>query len=105
MTSSRAEVYDPYASPDFIRIVSVEVLRTPVLRATFSDGAVRDIDFSETIARSRWFRTLATPTTFEDVEIVHDGRALQWVTGADYCADALRILGDEQRVGVTKEKA
>lgn len=33
------------------------------------------------------------------------GRTLQWVTGADYCAAALRILGDEQRVGVTKEKA
>jgi hypothetical protein len=27
---------------------------------------------------------------------VNNGRALQWVTGADFCADALRIMADEQ---------
>jgi hypothetical protein len=34
------------------------------------------------------------------VEIIHTGRALQWVSGADYCADALRILADRQHYGV-----
>jgi hypothetical protein len=36
------------------------------------------------------------PTTFETVEIVNKARALQWITGADFCADALRIMADEQ---------
>jgi hypothetical protein len=27
---------------------------------------------------------------------VNNGRALQWITGADFCADALRIMADEQ---------
>lgn len=96
MTSSEGEIYDPFADEHMLRVVSVEVVRTPVLRVVFDDGAVREVDFHETIARSRWFRTLAVPTTFETVEIIHDGRALQWITGADYCVDALRILGDEQ---------
>jgi len=54
---------------------------------------------SEVIARSRWFHTPAEPTTFADVEIIHHGRAVQWVSGADYCADALRILADRQHFG------
>ncbi|HMS96514.1 MAG: DUF2442 domain-containing protein [Tabrizicola sp.] len=96
MTSKVAEIYDPLASAALLRIVRIDVLATPVLRVTFDDGVVRDVDFSPVIARSKWFHTLAVPTTFEDVEVVNNGRALQWVTGADYCADALRIMADEQ---------
>lgn len=96
MTSSKAEIYDPFADPHMLRAVSIEVVTTPVLRVVFDDGAVRNVDFSEIISRSRWFRTLSVPTTFEDVELINDGRALQWITGADFCVDALRILGDEQ---------
>jgi hypothetical protein len=91
-----ADVYDPLTAGTLIRLVRIDVLRTPVLRVTFDDGAVRDVDFSPVIARSKWFHTLGVPTTFEDVEIVNNGRALQWVTGADFCADALRIMADEQ---------
>jgi hypothetical protein len=96
MTSRTVEIYDPLGAAQAIRISRIEVLTTPILRVTFDDGAVRDVDFSETITRSRWFHTLAVPTTFDSVEVVNDGRALQWITGADYCADALRILGDTQ---------
>ncbi len=96
MPSKVVEIYDPLASTVLLRVVRIDVLSTPVLRVTFDDGIVRDIDFSPVIARSKWFHTLAVPTTFEDVEVVNNGRALQWVTGADYCTDALRILGDEQ---------
>ena len=59
-------------------------------------GVVREVDFSGIVARSKWFRMLSIPTTFETVEVVNNGRALQWITGVDYCADALRILADEQ---------
>jgi Protein of unknown function (DUF2442) len=96
MTSRILEIYDPYASQDFLRILRVDVVGTPVLRVTFDDGITRDVDFAPVIAKSRLFRTLSIPTTFETVEVIHNGRALQWITGADYCADALRILADQQ---------
>ena len=101
MTSTQAEVYDPFASAEFLRIEAIEVVGTPRLRVRFHDGEERVVDFSPVIERNRWFRTLAIPSTFESVEIIHGGRALQWITGADYCADALRILADEQRRGTT----
>lgn len=96
MTSRAAEIYDPLATDSFLRILRADVVRPPVLRVLFDDGAEREVDFSSVIERSRWFRTLSVPTTFEDFEVVHNGRALQWVSGADYCADALRMLGDRQ---------
>lgn len=96
MTSATARIYDPLADAGFIRLLRAEVVRTPVLRVTFDDGEIREVDFGPVIARSKWFKTLEIPTTFEDFSIIHNGRALQWITGADYCADALRILADEQ---------
>ena len=96
MTSTLVNIYDPLTAKVQPRILRVEIVTTPVLRVTFDDGAERDVDFSDVIARSRWFRTLSVPTTFETVEVINNGRALQWVTGADYCADALRIKGDQQ---------
>lgn len=96
MISKTVEIYDPLAAAQLLRIVRVDVVRTPVLQVTFDDGTVREVDFSAVIARSRWFHTLGVPTTFEDVDVVNNGRALQWVSGADFCADALRILADEQ---------
>ncbi len=96
MTLTLAEIYDPLTAKVQTRILRIDLLPTPVLRVTFDDGAVREVDFSDIIARSKWFRTLSVPTTFETVEVINNGRALQWVTGADYCADALRIKGDVQ---------
>ena len=96
MTSKTVEIYDPLTTKVQIRIVRADIVATPVLRVTFDDGETRVVDFSNVAARSRWFRTLTVPTTFETVEIINNGRALQWITGADYCADALRILADEQ---------
>jgi hypothetical protein len=91
-----ADIYDRLTAATQIRIQRIDVVSTPVLRVVFDDGAVREIDFSSVIARSRWFHTLAVPTTFDSVEVVNKGRALQWITGADFCADALRIMADEQ---------
>lgn len=91
-----ADIYDRLTAATQILIQRIDVVSTPVLRVVFDDGAVREIDFSSVIARSRWFHTLAVPTTFDSVEVVNKGRALQWITGADFCADALRIMADEQ---------
>jgi hypothetical protein len=98
MTSKTDEIYNPLTAEAPIHILGIKVLQTPVLEVQFDDGLTAQIDFSDVIARSRWFHTLSVPTTFADVEVVQDGRALQWITGADYCADALRILADQQRM-------
>jgi very-short-patch-repair endonuclease len=78
------------------RILNVTSVSSSVLCVTFDDGAAREVDFSDVISTSKWFRMLSVPTTFETVEVVNNGRALQWITGADFCADALRIMADEQ---------
>lgn len=93
----KTDLYDPMTTDAPIHILAIKVLETPVLEVCFDDGLTTAIDFSDVIKRSRWFHTLSVPTTFADVEVVNDGRALQWITGADYCADALRILADQQR--------
>ena len=100
MSSAAAEIYDPLHAETPLRLVREEQVRTPVIHVTFDDGVTREVDLYETVARSRWFHTLAEPATFADMEIIHSGRALQWVSGADYCADALRILADRQHFGV-----
>jgi hypothetical protein len=103
MTSKIDQIYDPMTAANPIHILDIKVVDTPVLEVRFDDGLTALIDFSDIIKRSRWFHTLSVPTTFADVEVVNDGRALQWITGADYCADALRILADEQ--AKTKRKS
>lgn len=93
---SIADSCDPERAETLIRIRHVLFVSTSALRVTFDDGAVREVDFADLISTSKWFKMLSVPTTFETVEIVNNGRALQWVTGADFCADALRIMADEQ---------
>ncbi|MCU0905181.1 MAG: DUF2442 domain-containing protein [Tabrizicola sp.] len=88
--------YDPLTAKRLIQIVRAGVVATPVLRVMFDDGAERSVDFSDLVASSKRFRTLDVPTTFETVKVINNGRALQWITGVDYCADALRIMADEQ---------
>ena len=95
MTSTRREVHDPFAAEGFARVETVAVLDAPKLCARFEDGEERVVDSSPVIECDRWFRALAVPTTFETI---HDGRGLQWITGADCCADALCILAHEQRL-------
>ena len=74
MTSAAAEIYDPLHAAHPVRIVSAEPVGTSVLRVAFDDGATRDVDLSETVARSRWFHTLAEPATFADMAIILDVR-------------------------------
>ena len=96
MNSIEADIYDPYADPRLLRAVSVGVAGPGRLRVVFDDGAERVVDLSARMSASRWLRTLSEPATFETVEIINGGRAIQWITGADYCVDALRILADQQ---------
>ena len=96
MTTATIDIYDPLTAKRQVRVVRVDLVATPVLRVLFDDGVERLADFSALVATSRWFRMLSVPTTFETVEVINNGRALQWITGVDFCTDALRIMADEQ---------
>ncbi len=92
----KTDVYDPQNAEQLSRIVEVSCPAHPVLRVRFDDDVTRDVDFSDLIAKRGPFTTLIFKEAFRDVSIVQRGRALQWISGVDFCADALRIKADEQ---------
>ena len=53
MSGRRRAVNSAAGKANATRIVRVEPVRTPVLRVTFDDGVTREVDLSETVARSR----------------------------------------------------
>lgn len=103
MSIAAPETYEPLRAARPVRIVGAEVVRPPLMRVRFDDGATREVDFDGVIAANRWFVTLRIPETFADFEIVDEGRALRWISGVDYCADALRIEADRQAAAQFKE--
>ena len=91
----RGHVYDPLVDPR-VRLVGAEVLRPSVLRTTWTDGAVRDLDLSSRMKGSAFRKMLAIPEVFRDFEIEEGGHGIRWINGIDFCADAMRIWADEQ---------
>jgi hypothetical protein len=71
------------------RVTAVEVLRHYVLRVTFDDGLVRDVDLTDDL----WgpvFEPLKDPVYFAKVFI--EGSSVAWPNGADL--DPLVLHGD-----------
>ncbi|MGR3486095.1 MAG: hypothetical protein ACU0BF_12170 [Paracoccaceae bacterium] len=95
MPSAVDDIHDPSASETFPRAVAVA--RPLNARGAVAIGAERSIDPTGVSGRGVWFRTPTAPETSEAVEIIHGGRAIHRITGADHRNDALRILGDRQR--------
>ena len=94
-TLDRGHVYDPTRDPR-VRLVGAEVLRANVLRTTWTDGAVRDVDLSPRMEGSAFARMLAIPEVFRDFEVEEGGHGIRWINGIDFCADAVRTWADEQ---------
>ncbi len=90
----------------FYKIVDVSVPRYPVLRLTFNDGFVGDVDFTDVIGRGGVMALLRDLSVFSRVEIGEHGRSLGWVDehgdDIDFCADALRFQAEET---VVRERA
>jgi hypothetical protein len=105
VTIAATEAYDPLTTERMIRITSVHAVDATRLRVRFDDGVERDVDFADVIARNRWFITLRLPDAFADVEIGEHGRSLKWISGPDFCADALRVLADRQAAAAEQERA
>lgn len=81
--------------PD-VRILDVEVVATGTLRITWDDGVHRDVDVSSWMKRHVLLEMLNDPSVFRDVAVVAGGGGVEFANGADFCAQALRLLSDEQ---------
>ncbi len=70
------------------RVVAVEPLQSYVLRLTFSDGIVRELDFARTVTVGV-LATLADPETFAAVAVDDVGGTITWPSGIDFDPDVL----------------
>jgi hypothetical protein len=79
---------------EWIKITSLEYKGNYVLRLTFSDNCIKEIDMSDLKYLSGDFSILNNEEDFRKVKIVDNGRALKWDCGYDNCADELRYFRD-----------
>jgi hypothetical protein len=73
---------------EIIDVTGVEVLRDRVVRLTFENGQVRDIDLAPLL----WgpaFAPLADDEVFEQVRVDTDAGTIVWPGGADISAHTL----------------
>ena len=88
-----------------VKITGVSVQGAGVLRLTWDDGVVRDLDVSDMLTRHPLLKMLNIPEVFRDVEVINWGGGIGWPNGADFCAQALRMRSDEQEKSISKVKA
>lgn len=79
-----------------INLTAVKVAGPGVLALTWEDGITRDVDVSGWLAKHPLLRMLNAPEVFRDVRLVPGGGGVEWINGADFSAEALRRLSDEQ---------
>jgi hypothetical protein len=66
------------------------------LRIIWDDGVARDVDVTGWMQRHPLLKMLNDPEVFSGVSLVNNGGGVGWANGADFCAQALRLLSDEQ---------
>jgi hypothetical protein len=77
-------------------VINVIPLDVGHLRLTWDDGVTREVDVSAWLTHHPLLQMLNVPEVFRDVGLVEGGSGIAWANGADFCADALRLLSDEQ---------
>lgn len=88
-----------------LKIKLVQPIATGLLRISWDDGVTRDVDVSGWMRRHVLLEMLNDPTVFKDVSVVQYGGGVEWPNGADFCAQALRLLSDEQVEPKARKKA
>lgn len=82
---------------EMLRIVSVGTATNGVLRLSWDDGATREVDVRLWLRRHPLLEALNDPVVFSQVEVVNRGGGVGWPNGADFCAQSLRLLSDDQQ--------
>jgi Protein of unknown function (DUF2442) len=73
-----------------VKINRVEPLQEHWLRIEFSDGAVKDVDLGELLARGGVFATIRDDRQlFEQVRVNADSRTIEWPGGLDLDPEVL----------------
>lgn len=76
-------------------VLKVEVPRFPVVRLTYEDGFVAELDFSEKLSWGEATKPLRDPSFFATAHVGADGSSVEWIgprgEQIDFCVDALRI--------------
>ncbi len=77
-------------------VTKVARLRPFVLQLTFSDGAVKSVDFTKHWAELNGpiFRPLRDSDFFDKVTLPPDSETIEWPNGADLAAEYLYDIGD-----------
>lgn len=78
------------------KITSVRVERTGVLEIVWRDGVRRFVDVSDKMRGHLRLVELRDPELLARVAVDEIGCGVSWPNGADFCADALRLWGEEQ---------
>ncbi len=81
---------------ELLRITSVAPVCLGSLRIVWDDGVTRDVDVTGWMQRHPLLKMLNDPDVFREVSLVNNGGGVGWTNGADFCAQALRMLSDEQ---------
>jgi Protein of unknown function (DUF2442) len=90
--------------PD-VKVTAVSAPSTGTLRLTWTDGVTRDVDVTQWMRRHVLLEMLNDHDVFRDVSVVNNGSGVEFGNGADFCAQALRILSDEQVEAMTRKTA
>ncbi len=87
--------YSPMSS-GILRITQVKPIIPSQLQISWDDGVTRVVDVSGWFVGHALLQMLNDPQVFQDVAVVPNGGGVEWPNGADFCAQALRKLSDEQ---------
>lgn len=83
-------------------VVAVQGLAGFILRVSYADGEVYDIDFGGVVGQGGLTNALADPAFFAQVAIGPFADSVEWPNGYDNGADTLRWDGELARRGLTR---
>ena len=79
-----------------VGLTAAKPLGPGLLNLEWDDGVSRVVDVSGWFVGHALLQMLNDPQVFQDVSVVPNGGGVEWPNGADFCAQALRKLSDEQ---------
>jgi hypothetical protein len=76
------------------RITRVSPRPPSTLAIAYDDGAEVLVDFAPLIRAGGVYTALGDPTLFSQADVGDGGRFVTWPGEIDFCADALRLVGE-----------
>ena len=87
------------------KITAVQVLSAYLLKITFSDRRVVQLDFKNRIRPGTVTAPLSDFDLFKQAKVTQGGRAIEWPGEIDFCADSLWLDGTGEVNPYLEQKA